>query len=173
MARRCIKAARIDLIRIDDVQEPGDMDAIFPDMSADAENPKSYNFAPTDRLVASIKSGRRGAADFGSDEARAPAPSPPADLDKWAQIARHVVLHYNRGVGQGISLRHPLLGDLERAGLQAVLERFTGRVLRACTTRRRVPSRRPMPAALVGGPAISKPLIAGALSRRNLSTSCA
>jgi hypothetical protein len=28
---------------------------IFPDMSADADDPKSYNFGPADRLIASIK----------------------------------------------------------------------------------------------------------------------
>ena len=36
---------------------PAERDAlnIFPDMSADADNPQSYNFGPTDRLIASIK----------------------------------------------------------------------------------------------------------------------
>src|SRR5271155_3450017 len=51
------RTAYVDLVRIPDAVGAGDIDAMFPDMSADAENPKSYNFAPADRLVASIKSG--------------------------------------------------------------------------------------------------------------------
>ena len=51
------RAAHVDLVRIPDGVGAGDIDAIFPDMSADVENPKSYNFASTDRLVGSIRSG--------------------------------------------------------------------------------------------------------------------
>src|SRR5450631_1747031 len=80
------KAARIDLIRIDAVLEPGDANAIFTDMSADAENPKSYNFVPSDRLVASIKSA--GAEPLFRIGRSSGAANPPADLDKFAQIAR-------------------------------------------------------------------------------------
>ena len=43
------RAAHVDLVRIPDEAGAGDIDAIFPDMSADVENPKSYNFAPSDR----------------------------------------------------------------------------------------------------------------------------
>ena len=47
--------ARIDLVRIHNEFGPGDVDAIFPDMNADPDNPKSYDFAQTDRLITSIK----------------------------------------------------------------------------------------------------------------------
>jgi hypothetical protein len=97
------KRARIDLILTYDVFGPRDIDVkfgasknlpmsippdrstldIFPDMSADADDPRSYNFAPTDRLLQSIQSA--GAAtifrigrSIGSD------PQPPVDLDKYA-----------------------------------------------------------------------------------------
>ncbi len=56
------KTARVDLVRIHDVSGAGDVDAIFPDMSADAENPKSYQFA-ADRSAGRLDQiGRRGAA---------------------------------------------------------------------------------------------------------------
>src|SRR5258708_6837390 len=44
------RSARIDLVRISDAAGAADIDAIFPDMGADVQNPKSYNFASPDRL---------------------------------------------------------------------------------------------------------------------------
>jgi hypothetical protein len=70
-------AARIDLIRTHDAYGPGDVDAhfpdapgalidghrtllsIFPNPGADPKDPRSYNFEPTDRLLASIKGSAR------------------------------------------------------------------------------------------------------------------
>ena len=122
------RTAHVDLVRIPDATGAGDIDAIFPDMSADAENPKSYNFAPTDRLVESIRSG--GAEPlFRIGRSAGAGSEPPADVDKWAQIVRHVVLHYNAKWAKGISLRHSLLGGLEPARLEAILERHCGRIL--------------------------------------------
>src|SRR5579864_5675058 len=94
------RTAHVDLVRIPDAGGAGDIDAIFPDMSADADNAKSYNFAPTDRLVESIKSG--GAEPlFRIGRSASAAGEPPPDLDKWAQIVRHVVLHYNAAWAKG------------------------------------------------------------------------
>jgi xylan 1,4-beta-xylosidase len=153
------RTAHIDLVRIPDASGAGDIDAIFPDVSADAENPKSYNFAASDRLLASIKSGgaeplfqvRRGAG-AGSE--------PPADFDKWAQIVRHVVLHYNAAWAKGFryGIRYWEIWDAPDSkqswsGSAADYYRLydkTARVIQAAD-----------PDALVGGPAISKPLIAG------------
>src|SRR5271168_4015391 len=90
------RTAHVDLVRIPDALGAGDIDAIFPTMSADADNPKSYNFASSDRLVASIRSG--GAEPlFRVGRSAGAGADPPPDLDKWAQIVRHVVLHYNAG----------------------------------------------------------------------------
>jgi xylan 1,4-beta-xylosidase len=114
------KRARVDLIRTHDAFGTGDIDArfgthehlpisipadrdgldIFPDMSADADDPKSYHFEPTDRMMASIKAVGaetifRIGRSIGAD------PSPPADLDKYANISRHVVMHYNQGWDRG------------------------------------------------------------------------
>jgi xylan 1,4-beta-xylosidase len=87
------RAARINLIRISDAAR------IFSDFAADAGDPKNYDFAPTDRLVALAKSGadvllQLGRNVSGADEA-------PADLDKFAQVAEHIVRHYNLGWDKG------------------------------------------------------------------------
>jgi xylan 1,4-beta-xylosidase len=160
------KAARVDLIRMDDMQGSGDMDAIFPDMSADADNAKSYNFAPTDRLVASIKSA--GAEPlFRIGRSRGADASPPSDPDKYAQIARHVVLHYNRGWDKGFhygirywEVWNEADSKLFWTGLPQEYYALYDKVARAIQSAD--------DSALVGGPAISKPLIAGAYREKFL-----
>ena len=87
------RAARVNLVRISDAAR------IFADFAADADDPKNYDFAPTDRLVALAKSGadvllQLGRNVSGADEA-------PADLDKFAQVAQHIVRHYNSGWDKG------------------------------------------------------------------------
>jgi xylan 1,4-beta-xylosidase len=114
------KKARIDIIRTHDAFGPGDIDAkfgaakdlpmsipadrsaldIFPDMSANADDPKSYNFAPTDGLIASIR-GVGAQNIFRIGRSIGADPQPPADLDQYANIARHIVLHYNQGWDHG------------------------------------------------------------------------
>ena len=153
------RTAHVDLVRIPDGGGAGDIDAIFPDMSADTENPKSYNFTRTDRLVASIKSG--GAEPlFRLARSASAGPDPPADPDKWAQIVKHVVLHYNAGWGRGF--RHGIrfweiwnAPDSKQfwSGSPAEYYRLYEKTAQAIQAAD--------PAALVGGPALSKPLIAG------------
>ena len=153
------RTAHVDLVRIPDGGGAGDIDAIFPDMSADAENPKSYNFARTDRLVASIKSG--GAEPlFRLGRSASAGADPPADPDKWALIVKHVVLHYNAGWGRGFryGIRYWEIWNAPDSkefwsGSPADYYRLyesTAQAIQAAD-----------PAALVGGPALSKPLIAG------------
>ena len=153
------RTAHVDLVRIPDGGGAGDIDAIFPDLSADTENPKSYNFTRTDRLVASIKSG--GAEPlFRLARSASAGPDPPADPDKWAQIVKHVVLHYNAGWGRGF--RHGIrfweiwnAPDSKQfwSGSPAEYYRLYEKTAQAIQAAD--------PAALVGGPALSKPLIAG------------
>jgi xylan 1,4-beta-xylosidase len=153
------RTAHVDLVRIPDGAGAGDIDAIFPDMSADTENPKSYNFARTDRLVASIKSG--GAEPlFRLGRSAGAGADPPADPDKWAQIVKHVVLHYNAGWGRGFryGIRYWEIWnapDSKQFWSGSPVEYYrlyekTAQAIQAAD-----------PAALVGGPALSKPLIAG------------
>lgn len=123
------RAANLDLIRIHDNYGPGDIYndfrgthemadgtihqdssrshlAMFADLSADPRSEGSYNFGPTDELLASIDAigaiplFRLGASagdssnipdSFESDE----------DYERYAEIAKHVVLHYNKGWNNG------------------------------------------------------------------------
>ena len=170
------KNARIDLIRTHDAFGPGDIDAkfgaaknlplnipaerdaldIFPDMSADAENPKNYNFDPTDRLIASIK-GVNAETIFRIGRSIGADPTPPADPDKYAQIARHIVLHYNQGWNRGFhyGLRYwevwnePDFRVFWTGTPQQYYELYekVARAIKAAD-----------PEALIGGPTISKPL---------------
>jgi len=153
------RSARIDLVRIPDAAATADIDAIFPDMNADVENPKSYDFEPADRLVASIKSG--GAEPlFRLGRSAGAAPDPPANPDKWAQIVRHVVLHYNAAWNKGFryGIRYWEVWNSPDSKLfwsgspeeYYTLYEKTARAIETADA-----------SALVGGPAISKPLIAG------------
>jgi xylan 1,4-beta-xylosidase len=111
---------RIDMVRVHDFFGPGDIDArwvepldpisrwvkadgtrsIFPNWEADPEKESSYNFGPTDRIVQAIIAGGaevyfRLGRSWGA-EAR-----PPSDFNKYAEICRHVVMHYNGGWAKG------------------------------------------------------------------------
>jgi xylan 1,4-beta-xylosidase len=153
------RTARVDLVRIPDEIGAGDIDAIFPDMNADAENPKAYNFALTDRLVGSIKSG--GAEPlFRIGRSAGAGGEPPKDLDQWARIVRHVVMHYNAAWDKGFryGIRYWEIWnapDSKQSWSGSAADYYhlydkTARAIQAAD-----------PAALVGGPALSKPLIAG------------
>jgi xylan 1,4-beta-xylosidase len=158
------KAARVDLVHIH-VSGAGDGAAIFPHMSADTEDPRSYDFAATDRLVASIKSG--GAEPLFQIGRSDSAPEPPADPDKWAQIVRHIVLHYNQGWARGFRyhIRYWEIWDAPDSKLSwsgspeeyyALYEK-TARAIQAADEE-----------ALIGGPSLAKPLIAGAYREKFL-----
>src|SRR5271163_3954 len=173
------RAARIDLIRTHDAFGPGDIDArfgdqkmpvtipparnalsIFPDMNADPEDPKSYHFAPTDRLIASIKSA--GAEPlFRIGRSIGAVADPPADLDKYAQIVRHIVLHYNKGWDKGFhyAIRYWEIWNepdfkVFWTGTPQLYYTLYDKTVRAIKSADED--------ALLGGPTISKPLDAGA-----------
>ncbi len=110
---------RVDLVRVHDLFGPGDIDAkwshpdpiakavaasasrtIFPDPAADPTKETSYNFGPTDRAIEAIvatgaeilfRVGRSWSAD----------PEPPADPDRYAEVVKHVAMHYNAGWARG------------------------------------------------------------------------
>lgn len=111
------KAVGIDAIRTHDAGgfDPGpptggegDIDGIgyaviFPDLDADPNDPASYNFGPTDALIKNIRDigaevffrvGRSNLGFFGNNYV-------PPDFDKYAEIVKHVVLHYNYGWADG------------------------------------------------------------------------
>jgi xylan 1,4-beta-xylosidase len=82
------------------VVEAGNAAIIFPDWSADADKPASYNFGPTDKALAAIHdSGAeiyyRIGRSFGAQVI------PPADFDKFAAIVEHIAMHYNQNWADG------------------------------------------------------------------------
>jgi len=82
------------------VVKAGNASIIFPDMSADPEKSANYNFGPTDKMLASIRAsgaevyyrvGRSWGAKI----------DPPADFDKYANVVKHLAMHYNQGWANG------------------------------------------------------------------------
>jgi xylan 1,4-beta-xylosidase len=166
--------ARIDIIRTHDAYGPGDIDATFPDApntlidgartalsifpnpEADPNDPRSYNFGPTDQLIASIK-GIGADVIFRLGRSEGSNVDVPKDFDRYAEIARHIVLHYNQGWANGFryGIRYwevwnePDLGRLFWGGTAPEYFTLYGKVARAVKKADR--------RALVGGPAISRP----------------
>ncbi len=123
------KAANIDLIRIHDNYGPGDIYAnfkgrremadgtsvaatsrnelvMFPRLSANSQDPASYNFGPTDTLIKSIYAiGARPifriGASAGENSGVPSAFDSDSDYKHYARIAHHVVKHYNKGWNNG------------------------------------------------------------------------
>lgn len=123
------RAANIELVRIHDNYGPGDIHAdfrgtrtmadgstvsaaflnalaMFPDMAADPTKPASYNFGPTDRLMKSVHDIGAHAlfrigASAGDNSGVPDSFRSERDYDRYAEIVRHVVLHYNKGWSQG------------------------------------------------------------------------
>lgn len=74
---------------------------IFPNPAADPSQPASYQFGPTDKLIAGIRNiGAQVLFRLGR-EAMTTAP-PPADPTRYADIIRHIVLHYDEGWDGGM-----------------------------------------------------------------------
>jgi hypothetical protein len=107
----------IDFVRTHDFYGPTDIDAvppdrpknwnIFPRWDADPGNEASYDFDFSDRYIKAILDcGARVYYRVGrSWGARA---APPEDFDKFADICKHVVMHYNGGWASGFhfNIRH-------------------------------------------------------------------
>jgi len=85
----------------------------FPDPTADPNDPpQPITFGPTDHLIAlhPQKWGAQGDVRLGRQVKAADA-QPPRDFDKIrGPIARHIVLHYNRGWAKGFPLRKSVSG---------------------------------------------------------------
>ncbi len=176
-AAKGYRMAHIDLVRTHDAYGPGDIDAkfgappspngfdvssarngldIYPDLTADPDNPQSYHFGPTDRLVASIV-GIGAQAIFRLGRSETSDVAPPKDFDRYASVVEHIVLHYNRGWAHGYryGLRYwevwnePDLGKLFWGGTPQQFYELYAKLARAV--------KRADPTALVGGPTLAKP----------------
>lgn len=76
----------------------GARESMFPKWDADPYAVDSYDFRRSDQVVNSIvAAGAEPYFRLGSDH----DPRPPADFDKYAEICKHVVMHYNGGWARG------------------------------------------------------------------------
>ncbi|MGO8793885.1 MAG: hypothetical protein ACLQLC_03600, partial [Candidatus Sulfotelmatobacter sp.] len=78
----------------------GNASIIFPDWSADPEKAGSYRFGPTDKVIRAIRDTGaevyyRVGRSFGGNR------EPPADFDKFADVVKHIAMHYNQGWANG------------------------------------------------------------------------
>ena len=171
------RQANIELVRVHDNYGPGDIYnnfqgthemadgtiledasrnglAMFPDLTADPSDKSNYNFGPTDELIAAIHDvGARPlfrlGASAGESSGVPDAFTTDADFDHYADIARHVVLHYNKGWHSGFEygvkywevLNEPD-GRFEATKYYKLYERIA-RAVKAAD-----------PAALIGGPSL-------------------
>ncbi len=110
------RAAHVDAVRtyiwharLDTVNNAA---GLFPNWAADPDNPASYNFALADAAM-------RASHEIGAEVLFTIASSipqntrPPADVGKWAEVVRHIVLHYNKGWANGFTnaVRYWEIGD--------------------------------------------------------------
>lgn len=111
--RAQFKQMGVDFVRTHDLDAfgTGDIDGsgvnrLFPDWSADPTLPASYNFKALDAVIAGIvasgaevffRLGRSDLSMIGVSNSNVP----PADFDKFAAIAQHIVMHYNQGWANG------------------------------------------------------------------------
>ena len=104
----------VPAVRLHDAEYPYgknqfvDIHCIFPDMSADPELPESYNFAPTDTYIRAV---REVGADIllrlGESTDLFPRPlytKSPVDLEKYASVCEHIMMHFNEGWADGAKL---------------------------------------------------------------------
>ena len=83
--------------RLDTVDNP---DSLFPEWSADPDDPASYNFAATDSWVRQVR--ELGADILFSLASDVPSNKlPTSDVEKYERVAGKIVEHYVRGWGGG------------------------------------------------------------------------
>ena len=82
------------------VVKSGNQSVIFPNGNADPEKPESYNFGCTDKFLGAV---REGGAEvyYRIGRSWGAQIDPPPDFDKYADVVRHVAMHYNKGWASG------------------------------------------------------------------------
>lgn len=83
----------------------GDITSMFPDFDKDENDPASYDFAFTDKMLeAVVKAGTEPYFRLGQSIEHGVKKYgiwPPKDYAKWARICEHIVRHYNEGWADG------------------------------------------------------------------------
>jgi len=95
----------VDYVRTHDFYGPGDIDVIFPDFDADPTLPSNYNFTKTDFLIQGIKAiGTdiifRLGYSWSTPHANV-SHIDASDYERWAEICKHIIMHYNDGWANG------------------------------------------------------------------------
>lgn len=108
------RRAHIPLCRLNDTEYPYgsghfvDIPCVFPDFSADPEDPESYNFKMTDRYLQLIHGvGAKIIYRLGVSIEHGRIKyfvSPPKDNLHWARICEGVIRHYNEGWADGFRM---------------------------------------------------------------------
>ena len=104
----------VPAVRLHDAEYPYgknqfvDIHCIFPDMTADPELPESYNFAPTDAYIRAVREvGAEVLLRLGESTDLFPRPlftRAPLDLEKYASVCEHIMMHLNEGWADGAKL---------------------------------------------------------------------
>lgn len=84
-----------------------DVHRVFPDFSADENDPASYLFAPTDTYLSTIAEAGTGIfyrLGASIEHGYKRGTYPPTDFAKWARICAHIIRHYNEGWANGFHL---------------------------------------------------------------------
>ncbi len=93
----------IRFVRTHDFNGPTDVSMIFPNMSKDPFVASNYNFTLSDRYISSIIDAgcdvfyRLGESASVEEQLR----NPPENKSKWAEICKHIIMHYNDGWADG------------------------------------------------------------------------
>ncbi len=84
-----------------------DITCIFPDFSADENDPASYDFACTDEaILVALDAGTKTFFRLGQTiehQIKKHGTLPPADFKKWAVICEHIIRHYTEGWANGFT----------------------------------------------------------------------
>jgi len=93
----------IDFIRTHDFNGPTDISQIFPDFSKDPHLESSYNFNLSDKYITGIiNAGSKVFYRLGeSASTNKSMRQLPVDFEKWSEICKHIVMHYNDGWANG------------------------------------------------------------------------
>lgn len=88
-----------------------DITCIFPNFSADENDPASYDFACTDEaILVTLEAGTKTFFRLGQTiehQIKKHGTLPPADFKKWAVICEHIIRHYTEGWADGFKLDMP------------------------------------------------------------------
>ncbi len=84
-----------------------DIPNLFRDFDADENDPASYDFAFTDKIISGLMNAgcepyfRLGVTIENAHMVKAYRIYPPTDFAKWARICEHIIMHYNEGWADG------------------------------------------------------------------------